>query len=634
MLFRSEILGLNDATDDLNGTFDKSKFVEEYTAAIDKLKESIPSLAEEMKKLKQQTELNQTAWKGLVAAWNAGDYSKILEISKLWAMGTSALNNADLDKVLGGNLTDRIIGIESGGDPNAKNPNSTATGAGQFIESTWLALFKKYFPERAQTMTDAAMLELRKNADISKQMVSLYARENAQFLQRMGVQINDANLYLAHFLGPQGATNLLRAAPNAQTSSVLGADQISANASILEGKTAEQVIQWAREKVGISREQLALGQQLNELDQKTAEELADQKKATTEKIADLDHQIAQQRLINAGKEREAAIEDAIRDARAANPNISGEELAAIREKTALLWEQQNAQREIELSEERINQIQSLRQGIMEQMDQARAAGDQGQITILQGELDGVNLRLQEAIANAIAMWQAIGGPEAEAKIANLKAMQGSIKASEQQFGLFGLSMQTWQGVFDSAINGLVGAFDAMAQAIAQGENAFKAFGTAVLQTLAQVLQQIAVAIIRMMILKALSGMGGGIGSMATAMLGHTGGVVGSSAIGSGNPIGNAGWVQSALTYHSGGIAGLKPDEVSATLKKGEEILTEEDPRHRDNLGGESKVGGSERLTQVLAIGEDQINDMLNKYGGKAILTHIKQNQATIRTMLK
>src|SRR5690606_7438432 len=97
----------------------------------------------------------------------------------------------------------------------------------------------------------------------------------------------------------------------------------------------------------------------------------------------------------------------------------------------------------------------------------------------------------------------------------------------------------WRGVFDSALNGVLGAFDAMAQAIANGENAFAAFGTAVLQTLAQVLQQIAVAILRMQILKMLSGMGGSIGEFATAalgggMVGHTGGVVGSMAIGGGN----------------------------------------------------------------------------------------------------
>jgi uncharacterized protein (UPF0335 family) len=36
-------------------------------------------------------------------------------------------------------------------------------------------------------------------------------------------------------------------------------------------------------------------------------------------------------------------------------------------------------------------------------------------------------------------------------------------------------------------------------------------------------------------------------------------------------------------YHTGGLAGLKPDEVPAVLLKNEEVLTRDDPRHRDNL---------------------------------------------------
>ena len=43
----------------------------------------------------------------------------------------------------------------------------------------------------------------------------------------------------------------------------------------------------------------------------------------------------------------------------------------------------------------------------------------------------------------------------------------------------------------------------------------------------------------------------------------------------------------APRYHSGGIAGLAPDEVPAVLKRNEEVLTENDPRHRFNGGMES-----------------------------------------------
>src|SRR5689334_21946280 len=39
-------------------------------------------------------------------------------------------------------VVERIVQVESGGDPNAKNPRSTATGAAQFIDATWLELIR------------------------------------------------------------------------------------------------------------------------------------------------------------------------------------------------------------------------------------------------------------------------------------------------------------------------------------------------------------------------------------------------------------------------------------------------------------------------------------------------------------
>jgi hypothetical protein len=45
-------------------------------------------------------------------------------------------------------------------------------------------------------------------------------------------------------------------------------------------------------------------------------------------------------------------------------------------------------------------------------------------------------------------------------------------------------------------------------------------------------------------------------------------------------------------YHGGGIAGLQPDEVHAVLRKGEEVLTQADPRHRDNGGRNQAAEGA------------------------------------------
>jgi hypothetical protein len=45
----------------------------------------------------------------------------------------------------------------------------------------------------------------------------------------------------------------------------------------------------------------------------------------------------------------------------------------------------------------------------------------------------------------------------------------------------------------------------------------------------------------------------------------------------------------APRYHGGGIAGLAPDEVPSILRRGEEVLTRDDPRHMANMGGAGSV---------------------------------------------
>jgi hypothetical protein len=43
-------------------------------------------------------------------------------------------------------VVERIIDVESGGDPNAKNRRSSATGLGQFLDETWLDMIRAHRP--------------------------------------------------------------------------------------------------------------------------------------------------------------------------------------------------------------------------------------------------------------------------------------------------------------------------------------------------------------------------------------------------------------------------------------------------------------------------------------------------------
>jgi tape measure domain-containing protein len=595
-----EIFNLGDGVDQTNEAFDRTAAIKAYGEAIDELKSKIPGLAEEMKYLAEVAEINKIAFKGMQAALQAGDFGAVAQIGSLWAQRILAAQYGQAKNVIDGGLVDKIVGVESSGNPLAKNPNSSATGLGQFIESTWLNMFKKYFPDIAAGMTNAAMLETRTDPAISRQMVDLYAQENARFLRQFGIVIDDANLYLAHFLGPSGAKNLLQANPATPVSQVLYQSQVDANRSILEGKNAGQVVAWAQQKMGITTQQLAVQERLSELDQEALDKAAEQSQATQDRLAQTQFEIEQQRLINVGKEREAEVQAAIAAARKENPNVTETEIEQIRLQTEELFNLKNAIDEKTASEERVNQLYQLRQQLLEQLKMAQENGDQSLIQNLTSRVGEVNGQLEIAIQKAIAMWQAIGGPEADAAIAKLQTTAMSLQNVGNKMGGMGLTMDNWRGVADGFADGLIGTFDALAQAIADGTNAVESWGKAFLQVIASILREIAQLILKKMLLNALGGIFPGIGAV-----GHTGGVVGSKAIGGGNArIGqSAPWMRSALTYHTGGIAGFKPDEVNATLKIGEEILTEEDPRHRNNLGGEESVGASASrgIKQVLVL---------------------------------
>jgi len=84
-------------------------------------------------------------------------------------------------------FTDQIITVESGGNPTAQNPNSSARGLGQFIGSTWISMMRKYRPDLAEGKTTAELLALRDNPVLSRQMTTNYAAENLQALGRQGL---------------------------------------------------------------------------------------------------------------------------------------------------------------------------------------------------------------------------------------------------------------------------------------------------------------------------------------------------------------------------------------------------------------------------------------------------------------
>ena len=156
--------------------------------------------------------------------------------------GKKAEGEADTSLAPNGDYFSAIRSAESGGNDSAKNPRSSALGRYQFIDSTWQNLAKKY-PDLGLTpdgRTDPAQQE---------RAIKAFTADNAAVLQSAGIEPTGGNLYAAHFLGADGARNVLKSDPNASVASIVGQGVVKAN-PFLSGMTVAQFQQWAARKGG------------------------------------------------------------------------------------------------------------------------------------------------------------------------------------------------------------------------------------------------------------------------------------------------------------------------------------------------------------------------------------------------
>jgi hypothetical protein len=150
-----------------------------------------------------------------------------------------------------GSLTRKIVGVESGGNPTARNPKSSAYGPGQFIKPTWLQFIRETRPEVAKNLSEEDQLKLRADPALADEAVGWYAGKAVDILDSINAPATDRNIYLHHFLGPGGVKQILQADPTAPISSVLDEASIKANPSVLGGaRTVQDVLDWAAVKMG------------------------------------------------------------------------------------------------------------------------------------------------------------------------------------------------------------------------------------------------------------------------------------------------------------------------------------------------------------------------------------------------
>lgn len=148
-----------------------------------------------------------------------------------------------------GNVIARIGAVESGN--NYQTPNlagaSSAYGKYQFTRGTWIDTYRSLNPRTG--LSDARIWALRTNPELQERLMQKLTADNAAALGKANIPVNASTSYLAHFLGSGGAVKLLRADANTPVERILTKDQIDANPTILRGKTAGQVAQWAAAKI-------------------------------------------------------------------------------------------------------------------------------------------------------------------------------------------------------------------------------------------------------------------------------------------------------------------------------------------------------------------------------------------------
>lgn len=261
---------------------------------------------------------------------------------------------------------------------------------------------------------------------------------------------------------------------------------------------------------------------------------------------------------------------------AAKDSESGAKDAARASEEAFRGQLDTLQRQVDLIQERKSLLEA-------QAEDAKEAGDTEKFELLTGKIRELDEALIGAVEKMIAFWEASGRDESDLEIAKLESLRYEIQRAGEAADK---SADRQKELASTISKGFGSAFDSMAQAIANGENAFSAFGRSVQQTLAQMLIDLGNAIVQAVIFQAI------MSALGVPVSGGFGGAL--EATGSSGM--TAQLAQGVVgLFHDGDVVSkspkstfdltkpLKSNEVPAVLEAGEEVITRDDPRHRYNL---------------------------------------------------
>lgn len=623
-----------DAQDDANDRWKKSN------DALNELRKLVPDIAAQMEILDEKAKLKSALDAALQLAQS---YSQVVEALRLYGLG--------LDAIEGRQALQIFQGVSGSVESAAALLREFEGRGGQSVAEPYYDVnaFRAGFGSDTITLADGSVRAVVEgiavsvedaNRDLVRRVGEFQDVVRGQIgTERFGSFDNAQQAVLtsiAYNYGslPERILDAVRNGTTAEISSAirgLSGDNDGVNAGRREREAtifgAGAANQDITPYVEAERERVRLLE-------RQAEERERARLATQDTLADGEFEIEQQRLILAGREREAAIQEAIRSAREQNADIGEQELAQIAVQAGQLFDlaeqQKNLRTEKELAEEgekRVNDLLTLRQQLNEELAaQIERGNDPSAVAGLREALVEVNTQLQDAIQSALELFEALGSsdPAVAAVIARLRTL--AITSGETSRGV----KLNWAEVEQVLASSLVNAANKFAESLAEGKSVTESLADAFRQFAADFLRQIAQMILQQLALNAAKA----IGKVFGFGVAHQGGVIGAQGAKRSLNMGNVGNI---MRYHSGGVAGLAPNEVPTILERGEEVLTSDDPRHIFNMGkgGGGGAEGSPRFKIVNAFNTaDLLSEALStRDGEEAILNHVRQNPAAFRAAI-
>ncbi len=378
---------------------------------------------------------------------------------------------------------------------------------------------------------------------------------------------------------------------------------------------------------------------LAKLDQSTA--------ATKQDTEQLQQQVNLTDELLLAAQREAAIEDAVRKAKndATQAGVAPDDaglalrIEALKGVTGAYFDAAHAKDAFNAQRNNVDKpvadLTAQRDAMRDQISFLRDSGFNAEADKLLPLLGQVNGQLQGAIDKAIAFYAAlspINNPLAltAAQLDAIILKLGLAKQTAQEWGTV-LNISAEQ-IANAFANALTSSIDGFVQALVDGQNAFKALKDAFLDFAGNFLRLIAQMILQQIALNIAKGILSAVGVAVPVPTNHNGGIAGTNR--SSTRMVDPGMFAAAARFHTGGIAGLRADEVPIIAQKGEEILTRGDPRHRAN-GGLGGGGGGSPITVVNAIdaGDFVSKGLDSGVGGKALMNYIRANSGAIKQVI-